>query len=109
LYSSSFVYGNARIKALQQYSLIDTNSKSVQDGGQGQVKYNRYLGKFVYVYTPASGLSTEVRMRTSSNPQGPWSDYTTIYDSSKSCSGLTYGIVYDDNWFVLSTHNVSAS
>jgi hypothetical protein len=98
-YWNGFVYGNARIKALQQYSLIDTSSKSVQDGGQGQVKYNRYLGKFVYVYTLSSDLSTEVRMRTATQPQGPWSDPITIADSKNNCAGLTYGVVYDDNWY----------
>lgn len=101
-YWNGFVYGNARIQAAQQYSLIDTTKTSITDGGQGQVKYNKYLGLFVMVYSDANIWAHEVLMRTSPSPEGPWSPKQVIYNTGTACNSLygTYGIVYDDNWWV---------
>ena len=58
------------------------------------VSFNPYLNKYVSIYSFAgkidlkgnisSGTMEEVHLRTSDNPQGPWSDPVVIYKAKKS-------------------------
>jgi len=61
------------------------------------VSYNRYLGKYVAVYSYAGAVGQdgkippgnleEIHLRTSEKPWGSWSESITVYKGRKSCEG----------------------
>ena len=74
-----------------KWSASITDAVAVFTGGSiCSVSWNDYLQSYVAVYSPP--FSQEVKLRTSANPEGPWSGEITAFTAQQPVGG---GNVYD--------------
>lgn len=108
---SSYVY-QARVHSAQAFNLsayqywwgpqvgfnstilssFNSNTAVMWNVGQGQILYSNYYKTYFYVHLD---LSSEVVIRTASNPYGPWTADVVVYKVQTSSGGSAYaGVIH---------------
>ena len=86
--------GNQSLSA----ALVDVNGTPITDQGQGQIMYNKYLGQ--YIYLDRNGFDFNIRIRTASEAQGPWSVPQDLFgDGIGGCKSYGYSPTIEPWWY----------
>ncbi len=76
---------------VSNYSYYNDYSPEYMTIAEFSVVYNEYLGKYMLITgRPDQGSIYGIYMYTSSNPQGPWTEYKLLPNQDVSCSSLNW-------------------